>query len=152
MIKIIAIGKMKEKAHRQIIEEFDKRLQSIHRVEMIELKPAKPSLSVDGIINDESQRILNKIDDHDYVVLLDLKGKEYTSEKFSEMMMNTLGTLGNMTFVIGGSHGVNKAVFDRANIRWKLSSLTFPHQFVRFLLYEQIYRSFMIEQNHPYHK
>ncbi len=152
MIRIIAIGKMKEKAHREIIAEFSKRLKPIHKLELIELKAANSRLTVDGMINDESQRILEKIDSQDFVILLDLRGKEYDSEAFSKILMRSIEETARVCFVIGGSHGVNQAVFDRANLRWKLSPLTFPHQFVRFLLYEQIYRAFMIEQNHPYHK
>lgn len=152
MIRIIAIGKMKEKAHREIIAEFEKRLKPIHKLELVELKPASSSLTVAAKINDESERILKVIGDQEFVILLDLKGKEYSSERFSQVLMESLAQRAQICFVIGGSHGVSQSVFDRANLRWKLSELTFPHQFVRFLLYEQIYRAFMIEQNHPYHK
>ena len=153
MIKILAVGKIKEDSLQKLIAEYAKRMKSIHKVEMIELSNSKiHERNVDAVINDESQRILEKIKNEDFVILLDLKGKDYDSPALSNEVMKVLDLGLSLTFVIGGSHGVNRAIRERANIKWRISNLTFPHQVVRLLLYEQLYLSFMIERNHPYHK
>lgn len=153
MIKVLAIGKIKEASLQKIIAEYAKRMQTIHKIEMLELSNSKiHEKNVDGVINDESQRIMEKIKKDDFVILLDLQGKDYDSPALSNEIMKVLGLGLNLTFVIGGSHGVNQAIKERANKRWKISNLTFPHQLVRLLVYEQLYRSFMISRNHPYHK
>lgn len=151
MIKIIAIGKIKEKPMQALIQEYEKRLKPIHSVEMIELTNSNKS-DVTSIIEDECQRILEKIDDRDYVVLMDLSGKDLDSVSMSEKIMDLIDMGKPITFIIGGSHGVNQAIRERSNYRWKISNLTFPHQLVRLMLYEQVYRFFMILKNHPYHK
>ncbi|AYV33940.1 23S rRNA (pseudouridine(1915)-N(3))-methyltransferase RlmH [Erysipelothrix rhusiopathiae] len=151
MIKIIAIGKIKEKPMQALIQEYEKRLKPIHSVEMIELTNSNKS-DVTSIIEDECQRILEKIDDRDYVVLMDLSGKDLDSVSMSEKIMDLIDMGKPITFIIGGSHGVNQAIRERSNYRWKISNLTFPHQLVRLMLYEQVYRFFMISKNHPYHK
>lgn len=153
MIKVLAIGKIKEASLQKIIAEYAKRMQTIHKIEMLELSNSKiHEKNVDGVINDESQRIMEKIKKDDFVILLDLQGKDYDSPALSNEIMKVLDLGLNLTFVIGGSHGVNQAIKERANKRWKISNLTFPHQLVRLLVYEQLYRSFMISRNHPYHK
>lgn len=153
MIKIIAIGKIKEKAMLSLIQEFEKRLKPIHKVEMIELPNSnKPENEVQVIIDDECGRILSKVDNRDYLILLDLKGDDLSSKKMSSVVMNKLDLGMNICFVIGGSHGVNEEMRARSNMRWRISNLTFPHQLVRLMLFEQIYRMFMIANNHPYHK
>lgn len=153
MIKIIAIGKIKEKAMIDVMGEYAKRLQPIHKIEVIELSNStKKENDIDGIIDDESQRILDKIDSRDFVVLLDLKGKNISSETLSSTIEGVVDQSKTLVFVIGGSHGVNDALRERSNFMWQLSKLTFPHQLVRVLLFEQIYRAFMIMKHHPYHK
>lgn len=151
MIKIIAIGKIKEKPMQALIQEYEKRLKPIHSVEMIELTNSNKS-DVTSIIEDECQRILEKIDDRDYVVLMDLSGKDLDSVSMSEKIIDLIDMGKPITFIIGGSHGVNQSIRERSNYRWKISNLTFPHQLVRLMLYEQVYRFFMISKNHPYHK
>ncbi|CAH2760529.1 23S rRNA (pseudouridine(1915)-N(3))-methyltransferase RlmH [Erysipelothrix amsterdamensis] len=151
MIKIIAIGKIKEKPMQALIQEYEKRLKPIHSVEMIELVNSNKT-DVTSIIEDECQRILEKIDDRDYVVLMDLSGKDLDSVSMSAKIMDLIDMGKPITFIIGGSHGVNQAIRERSNYRWKISNLTFPHQLVRLMLYEQVYRFFMISKNHPYHK
>lgn len=151
MIKIIAIGKIKEKPMQALIQEFEKRLKPIHAVEMVEL-PNSNKTDITSIIEDECQRIMEKIDDRDYVILMDLKGKDLDSVSMSEKIIDLIDMGKPIIFIIGGSHGVNQAIRDRANYRWKISNLTFPHQLVRLMLYEQVYRFFMISKNHPYHK
>ncbi|AZK43773.1 23S rRNA (pseudouridine(1915)-N(3))-methyltransferase RlmH [Erysipelothrix sp. strain 2 (EsS2-7-Brazil)] len=151
MIKIIAIGKIKEKPMQALIQEFEKRLKPIHAVEMVELTNSNKT-DITSIIEDECQRIMEKIDDRDYVILMDLKGKDLDSVSMSEKIIDLIDMGKPIIFIIGGSHGVNQAIRDRANYRWKISNLTFPHQLVRLMLYEQVYRFFMISKNHPYHK
>lgn len=153
MIQIIAIGKIKEKAMQSMIEEYAKRLKPIHTISMVELpNSVKKDTDVKGIIDDESQRILEKIDDKTFVILLDLKGKDLSSPEMSEKLIDVIDRGLNIAFIIGGSHGVSDLVRQRAQFRWKISNLTFPHQLIRVMLYEQIYRMFMISKNHPYHK
>lgn len=153
MIKIIAIGKIKEKAMVSLIQEFEKRLKHIHKIEMIELNNSiKPDSEVQVIIDDECSRIMSRIDSRDYVILLDLKGDDLSSPQMSDVLMKKLDSGLPITFVIGGSHGVNEEMRARSNMRWRISNLTFPHQLVRLMLYEQVYRMFMIANKHPYHK
>lgn len=153
MIKIIAVGKIKEKPAQALIEEYMKRLVSIHKVEIIQLNKSKhKDTDVLKIIEDESDRIIEKIQPQDFVVLLDLAGKNIQSEALSQTIEQTLNQGQTLVFVIGGSHGVSSKVKSRAQFLWQLSALTFPHQLVRILLLEQIYRAFMILKAHPYHK
>lgn len=153
MIQIVAIGKIKEAAMQSMIDEYAKRLKPVHQLVVSELaNSVKKETDVRGIIDDESARILSKIDDKAFVILLDLQGKDLSSEAMSEKLIDTLDRGLAITFVIGGSHGVSDAVRARAQFRWKISNLTFPHQLIRVMLFEQIYRMFMIAKNHPYHK
>ena len=133
MIRIIAVGKCKEKAMLALINEYQKRLKPFVKTELIEVadEHAPQSLSLaqmEQVKQKEGERILSKLKDSDYVILLDF------------------------AFVIGGSLGIAPALIQRSDFRWKLSDLTFPHQLVRVLLYEQLYRSFTILHHQPYHK
>lgn len=153
MIKVITVGKIKEKPAQALIDEYLKRLSSVHKVEIIQLNKSKnKDTDVMKIIEDESNRIIEKIQPQDYVVLLDLIGKNIHSETLSQKIDQTLSQGQTIVFVIGGSHGVSSKVKARAQFLWQLSGLTFPHQLVRILLLEQIYRAFMILKAHPYHK
>lgn len=153
MIKIIAVGRIKEKAMNEVLNEYKKRLKPVHEIKIIELPNSKHSENeVGAILQDESSRILSNIESKDYVMLLELKGKNISSEELSEKMSDVLDYNKTLVFVIGGSHGVSDEVRARSDFMWQLSRLTFPHQFVRILLFEQIYRGFMIQKNHPYHK
>lgn len=151
MIEILAIGKIKEKPMQQLIDEYSKRMKSEHNFVITEL-PNSIKNNTKDIIEDESIRILSKIKTEDYVILLDIKGKNLSSEKLSESIIHPLDIGKKLTFIIGGSHGVNYYIKERANLKWSFSHLTFPHQLMRVMLCEQIYRSFMIAKNHPYHK
>lgn len=153
MIKVIAVGKLKEKSTQSLVSEYQKRLQTHHKLEIVELAKSKhKDHEIDKIVADESERILSKINSNDFVVLLDLKGKDIDSEMLSEKIEAVLDQGQTMVFVIGGSHGVNDKMRVRANFMWRISLLTFPHQLVRILLLEQIYRGFAILKGHPYHK
>lgn len=158
MIKIVCVGKIKEKSLKDLIDEYFKRIHIFSNIEIIEIKdisiPKKSSdLINEDIKNKEGIEVLKKINDKDYVILLDLKGKEFDSieisKKIDEIQTNISS---NICFVIGGSLGVSDELIKRANIRWCLSKCTFPHQVVRLLVVEQIYRSFTILNNTSYHK
>ncbi len=158
MIKLIAVGKQKEKAMRQLNEEYRKRIKAFAKLEMIEVADeiAPQSLSdmqMEQVKDKEGLRILQHIKDNDYVILLDLAGEMLSSEALAKHIdhLQTYGN-SNITFVIGGSLGLSKQLIQRADFRWKLSDLTFPHQLVRILLLEQLYRTFTILHHLPYHK
>lgn len=153
MIKIIAVGRIKEKAQVTLIDEYLKRIKPLHKIEVIELNKSKhQDKEVEKIIEDESKRILEKVKDTDWVILLDLKGQNIDSVKLSQHIEKNLNTGKNIAFIIGGSHGVGETIKKRSNFMWQLSALTFPHQLVRLMLVEQIYRAFTIINKHPYHK
>ena len=153
MIKIIAIGRIKEKGTQLLIDEYQKRIKTIHKVHLKQIEACKKkNASEEEIIQDESLRILSEIKPTDHVILLDLSGKMLSSKSLSSYIDKNLSQGKELVFIIGGSHGVNQAIRNRANYRWQISELTFTHQFARVILYEQIYRSFMIMGNHPYHK
>lgn len=135
-----------------LLEEYEKRLKKLDPIQLIEIPNATSSLSEQQIKDKESDIILSKIQDDEFVVLLELRGTSFTSVELSKRLDKAKQTHSKITFVIGGSYGVNDAVRARANVMWKLSDLTFPHQFVRVMLYEQLYRAWMISENHPYHK
>ena len=158
MIRIIAVGKCREKAMRSLINEDQKRLHPLVKSELIEVADeiAPQTLSraqMEQVKDREGERILKKIRPNDFVILLDLQGLMLSSEELAEKIdrVQTYET-GDITFVIGGSLGLSEKVQLRANFRWQLSSLTFPHQLVRVLLYEQLYRAFTILHHIPYHK
>ncbi len=158
MIRIIAVGKIKESWMKMGISEYLKRLIAYEKIEIVEVEDEKTletnSQQQNEIVkNKEGQRLLKRIKDNEYVILLDLAGKQRSSEQLAQKIAS-LYVQGNssLCFVIGGSLGISKAVIQRANDRWCLSLLTFPHQLVRLFLLEQIYRSFRILHHEPYHK
>ena len=144
MIRIICVGKIKEKFYVDAVNEYLKRLQRYHKVTIDEV--------MDSNIKSEGDLLLNKIHDKDYVVLLDINGRELNSLEFSQFMDLSFLNHGTIIFVIGGSDGVDDRVRERANDRLSFSKLTFPHQLFRIILLEQIYRSFKILHNESYHK
>lgn len=157
-IDIICVGKLKEKYLKQAIEEYSKRLSRYCKLNIIELPdektPDNASEKEELQIKDkEGNLILNKIKDNSYVIAMDLKGKQLTSEELSNFVQE-LGVRGesNLVFVIGGSLGLSEAVIKRANYKLCFSKMTFPHQLFRVMLLEQIYRGFRIMKGEPYHK
>lgn len=157
-ITILTVGKIKEKYLRDAIAEYTKRLSKYCKLEMIEVAdektPDTASQTVEeGIRNKEGQRILKYIKDDMYVITLEIRGKMLTSEEMAEKIKN-LGIQGksSVAFVIGGSIGLGKEVLKRADFSLSFSKMTFPHQLMRVILLEQIYRSFRINSKEPYHK
>lgn len=157
-IKIIAVGKLKEKYLKQGIAEYQKRLGAYCKFEMIEVADEKaPETLSDAemilVKQKEGERILAKVGEQDYVYALAIKGDEITSESFSESIekMSIQGK-SNFTFIIGGSLGLSEEVLHRSNRQISFGRLTYPHQLMRLILVEQIYRCFRIMKNEPYHK
>lgn len=157
-ITILAVGKVKEKFYRQGIEEFEKRLSRYCRLEILEVADEKtPDRAGKGqmmqIKETEGKRLLRHIQETDYVCALAIEGKELSSQELAEQL-NQLGIQGRsrIVFVIGGSLGLHPSVLARADCMLSFSRMTFPHQLMRVILLEQIYRSYRIICGEPYHK
>lgn len=156
-IKIITVGKLKEKYLVKGIEEYVKRLSKYCKLECIELKDehAPENLStkdIEIIKNIEGERILSKIND-EYVIALAIEGKQLSSEELADKMNEiTNYHSSNICFIIGGSLGLSNEVLNKSNDKLSFSKMTFPHQLMKLILLEQIYRSFRINNNEPYHK
>lgn len=157
-IKIITVGKLKEKYLVQGINEYLKRLQSYAKVEVIEVADEKAPENLSDaemlqVKGKEGERILAKINDQDHVFALAINGKQFSSEDFSKEI-EQLGINGKsqLAFVIGGSLGLSDAVLKRSQQQMSFGKLTYPHQLMRLVLVEQIYRGFRIMRGEPYHK
>lgn len=157
-IKIVTVGKLKEKYLKDGIAEYAKRISRFATVEMIELADEKtPDRASDSenakILDVEGNRILSKIGEREFVVVLAIEGKTLSSEEFSKQLEQaSINGSSTLTFVIGGSLGLSKEVKKRANLSVSFGRLTLPHQLMRLVLIEQIYRAFTIQQGSPYHK
>lgn len=157
-VKLITVGKLKEKYLKDGISEYVKRLGRFTKFESIELPDEKtPDNARESenklILEKEGRLILSKVGDRDYVIALAIEGKQFPSEQFAkEIEQATLRGHSEITFIIGGSLGLSLEVKKRANQLMSFGLLTFPHQLMRLVLVEQIYRAFMIQQGSPYHK
>ena len=154
MIRIIALGKIKDKHLKALIDDYILRIGRYHKIEVLELKDETitDNNSTANIIETEGKRVMEKLGESDYVVALDLHGKMMDSLEFARNIDHILTHNRNLTFVIGGSLGISKEITDRANLRLKLSDMTFFHQMTRLILTEQIYRAFKILNRETYHK
>ncbi len=154
MIKIIAVGRLKEKHIAALCEDYLKRISHFHKIEVIEVKeePISPNDSVEHIKAKEGRRILEKIGRQDRVIALDLKGQLWSSENLAEFIDYRIGGSYDIDFVIGGSLGLSEEVINRAEISLCLSHMTFLHEMARLIILEQIYRAFKINSGHTYHK
>lgn len=157
-IRIVVVGKIKEKFYRQAVDEFCKRLQKYCKLEIMEVTDEKtPDKSSDALVMQikdlEGLRILKQIKEQDYVIALAIEGTMLNSIELSQKI-EALGVTGNsnLVFVIGGSLGLSESVISRSNMQLSFSRMTFPHQLMRVILLEQIYRSFRIIAGAPYHK
>ena len=140
MIKIICVGKIKEKYLNDLINDYKTRISKYHKIEIVELK--------DNNIDDESNEIIKNINNKDYNIYLDIKGEKLNSIELSNLISDTFTSgKSNITFIIGGSNGVNDEVKKLVNKRISFSDMTFPHGLFRGILLEQIYRSFKIIKN-----
>lgn len=157
-IKIVCVGKLKEKYFKDGIAEYMKRMDRYAKIKIVQVPDEKApeklsSAEMEKVKEIEGQRILSKIKDKEYVYVTAIKGKERTSEEFAKEI-NDLATYGHsdITFVIGGSLGTSAAVNKRADDLISFGKFTMPHQLMRLVLSEQIYRAFMINNGSPYHK
>ena len=149
MIKIIAVGKIKESFYKEAICEYLKRISRYTKIEIIEV-PDEPS--EEKALRIEEERILKHIKDTDYVITLEIEGEVIKSLELATKIDKLMITKPNITFVIGGSYGLGNSIKERSNYRLSFSKLTFPHQLFRVVLLEQIYRIYKIINNESYHK
>ena len=155
-IRILAVGKVKEEYLLAALKEYRKRISPFAETEIVEITEAKLSKENSSeiliAIEKESNMILSALNKKDYNILLDIGGKELDSIKLAQLIATTQQNYSSFTFIIGGSHGVNDLLKKSVNLRLSFSKLTFPHQLVRVMLFEQIYRAFKINNNQVYHK
>lgn len=144
MIKIISIGKIKEKYLKDGIEDYLKRITKYHKINLIEL----PDINIDS----EGNEIIKYLNNKDYIISLAIEGTNLSSEELSKKIDNIFITNPNITFIIGGSNGIREDIKKRSNYLLSFSKMTFPHGLFRLILLEQIYRSFKILNNETYHK
>ena len=157
-INIICVGKLKEKYLQDALSEYSKRLSKYCNLNIIELPDEKlPNNLNDSLINQikqkESNNILSHIEKGSYVLALDLKGKQFSSEEFSKKITDiSLNSFSSITFIIGGTLGLYENVLKNSNQLICFSKMTFPHQLIRIFLLEQIFRAFKISNNETYHR
>ncbi len=157
-IKIIAVGKVKEAFYRDAIAEYAKRLSAYAKLDIVEVAdestPENASEKLQMQVKDkEAERILKSIREDSFVVTLEIGGKKYDSEQFAMQLDSYMvGGISNLVFIIGGSLGLSPLVSKRAQLKLSFSDMTFPHQLMRVILLEQIYRAFRIIHKEPYHK
>ena len=156
-IKLVVVGKLKEKFHKEEVNEYLKRLSKYAKINLIEVEEEKikdnSSLKEnEQILLKEGNNILKQIKENEFVFLLDLHGKEISSEEFASKIDQLTCNYSTITFVIGGSLGVSEELRKRSNFKLKLSPMTFTHQMTRIIILEQIYRTFKINNNEVYHK
>lgn len=151
MIKIITVGQIKEKYLQDAINEYKKRLSKYTNIEVIEVKD-------EGLVEEvkaiklEAEKIKKHINDRDYIVTLEIEGKQMTSVEFANKIDNILIENSNIDFIIGGSYGLSDDIKNMSRLHLSFSKMTFPHQLFRVLLLEQIYRTYKINNNESYHK
>ncbi len=157
-ITVIALGKLKEKYLKDAIAEYSKRISAYGRLDIIELNPVRLSdnpskTEIDTALSKEADEIKKKIPNGSYVFALCIEGKESSSEGFARSIADAaLNGKSNVTFIIGSSYGLAPEIKSLADFRLSFSPMTFPHQLMRVMLLEQIYRAFQINNNGKYHK
>ena len=144
MIKIICVGKLKEKYLTDGVNDYLTRLRKYHKIDLVEL--------ADSNIDNEGTEILKHLSNKDYVISLAIKGTELSSPELADKIDKTFISNPNITFIIGGSNGIRQDILDKSNLLLSFSKLTYPHGLFRLILLEQIYRSFKILNNESYHK
>ena len=156
-VKIITIGSIKENYIKDGIAEFKKRIKPYANLEEIELKETlitdESSSNIEKALDDEAVKILSKINNRDYVIALDVKGRQYDSEEFSKKLEELkIDGYNDFVYIIGSSYGLSEKIKNRADLKLSFSKFTFPHQLMKLILFEQIYRWIKISKNEPYHK
>lgn len=151
MIKIVCVGRIKEKFFINAIEEYVKRIKKYSKIEIIEIDDCK--LDDEKIsLQKEKNIILNYLNEKDYIITLEIEGNQLDSKDFSNKINKVQIQNPNITFIIGGSHGLHSEIKAKSNYKLSFSKMTFPHQLFRVILLEQIYRAFKILNNERYHK
>ena len=157
-ITIITVGKMKEKYLKDAIAEYSKRLSKYCKLEIVEVADEKTPENASEVVEDairskEAERILKYVKEDAFVITLEIAGKQLTSEEFADKI-EQLGVRGvsHIIFIIGGSIGLGKEVLAKSDFALSFSKMTFPHQLMRVILLEQVYRSYRIISGEPYHK
>lgn len=156
-IQIICVGKIKENYLKDALKEYEKRLSRYCKLSILELPDEKipdkinPSLATEIKLK-ECTNILNHVKKDSFVIALDLGGKEFTSEEFSKKIDSLSMENSNLTFIIGGSLGLNQELLNNCNLKICFSKMTFPHQLIRVFLLEQIFRAFKISNGETYHR
>lgn len=157
-INIISVGKIKEDYFKKAIEEYEKRLKAYCRVNFIELKDESEGKNLSDkdiniILDKEGKRILEKIKERSFIIVIDILGRSIDSVEFSKKINDImLDGISSIDFIIGGSLGISQEVKDKANYSLSFSKFTFPHKLMKVILMEQIYRAFTIINNKTYHK
>ena len=157
-ITILAVGKLKEKYWKQAIAEYEKRLGAYSKIEMIEVPDEKApetmsDKEIEKVKEKEGQRLLAKIKPQATVITLEIQGKMLSSEGLAkELQQRMIQGQSDFVFVIGGSNGLHQDVLNRSNYALSFSKMTFPHQMMRVVLIEQVYRAFKIMRGEAYHK
>ncbi|MDD6442181.1 MAG: 23S rRNA (pseudouridine(1915)-N(3))-methyltransferase RlmH [bacterium] len=157
-ITIITVGKLKEKYLKDAIAEYSKRLSKYCKLEIVEVADEKTPENASEVVEDairskEAERILKYVKEDAFVITLEIAGKQLTSEEFADKI-EQLGVRGisHIIFIIGGSIGLGKEVLEKSDFALSFSKMTFPHQLMRVILLEQVYRSYRIISGQPYHK
>ena len=151
MIKLITVGNIKERYLKEAIEEYTKRLKKYTNIELIEVKD-------EGLVEEqksillEAEKIKKHLTPKDYIITLEIEGKQYTSVEFAEKLNQIQIENSNIVFIIGGSYGLSQEIKNMSKLHLSFSKMTFPHQLFRVFLLEQIYRSYKIMNNESYHK
>lgn len=151
MIKIICIGKLKEKYWVDAVNDYLKRIGKYTKIDLIELNDSKiddPNIA----LKQEKELILNKITRKDYIITLEIEGKKLTSLELARKVDYLISQYSNLCFIIGGSNGLHQDVLNKSSFRLSFSTLTFPHQLFRVMFLEQLYRAYKINNNESYHK
>lgn len=151
MIKLITVGTIKEKYLKDAIDEYTKRIKKYTNIELIEVKD-------EGLVEEskaillEAEKIKKHLSPRDYIITMEIEGKQLTSEEFSDKLNQIQIENSNIVFIIGGSYGLSDEIKQMAKLHLSFSKMTFPHQLFRVLLLEQIYRCYKILNNESYHK
>ena len=151
MIKIICVGKIKEKYLKDAICDYSKRISKYTKLEIIEVRD-RDKLPINDILDKEGNDILKHINDKDYVISLEINGNNLSSIELAKKIDTIFNKYSNIVFIIGGSYGLSNNIKQRCNYALSFSKLTFPHQLFRVMLLEQVYRAYKINNNETYHK
>ena len=151
MIKIICVGKIKEKFYQEAVNEYIKRLSKYTKIEIFECKDYS-ELNPIEIVAKEKEEIMKYISDRDYLITLEIEGNQIDSPTLATKIDQVFNTHSTITFIIGGSYGLDDEIKKKSNYALSFSKMTFPHQLFRVILLEQLYRSYKINNNESYHK